>query len=66
LQKPVPLLINPRAGAWARGVVHGRIELLRISLLNRLPPPEKEGMMNSASKRCRWYPGEMTIFHFGS
>jgi hypothetical protein len=34
------LLINPRAGPWAKDVVHDWIELLQFSLLNRLSPCE--------------------------
>ena len=51
------LLINPRAGSWAKDVVHDRIELLQFSLLNRLSPCEMKGIMNSSSKRrrlCSW------------
>jgi len=52
------LLINPRAGSWAKEVVHDRIELLPFSLLNRLSPREMEGIMNSSSKRRRLCPWE--------
>jgi len=51
------LLINPRAGSWAKDVVHDRIELLQFSPLNRLSPREMKGIMNSSSKRrrlCHW------------
>ena len=51
------LLINPRAGLWAKEVVHDRIELLPFPLLNRLSRREMEGIMNSSSKRrhlCPW------------
>jgi hypothetical protein len=47
------LLINPRAGSWAKDVVHDRIELLQFSLLNRLSPREMKGIMNRSSKRHR-------------
>jgi hypothetical protein len=52
------LLINPRAGSWAKDVVHDRIELLQFSLLNRLSPREMKGIMNSSSKRRRLCPWE--------
>jgi hypothetical protein len=52
------LLMNPRAGSWAKEVVHDRIELLPFSLLNRLSPREMEGIMNSSSKRRRLCPWE--------
>jgi len=56
------LLINPRAGSWAKEVVHDRIELLPFSLLNRLSPREVEGIMNSSSKRRRLCPSEWLCF----
>ena len=56
------LLINPRAGSWAKEVVHDRIELLPFSLLNRLSPREMEGIMNSSSKRRRLCPWEWLFF----
>jgi len=52
------LLINPRAGSWAKDVVHDRIELLQFSLLNRLSPREMKRIMNSSSKRRRLCPWE--------
>jgi len=56
------LLINPRAGLWAKEVVHDRIELLPFSLLNRLSRREMEGIMNSSSKRRHLCPWEWLFF----
>jgi len=56
------LLVNPRAGSWAKDVVHDRIELLQFSLLNRLSPREMKGIMNSYSKRRRLCASEWLFF----
>jgi hypothetical protein len=56
------LLINPRAGSWAKDVVYDRIELLQFSLLNRLSPHEMKGIMNNSSKRSRLCPWEWLFF----